>query len=337
MIGPPGGRWTDANGAPLNAGLVYVYLAGTTTPDVSYPTYDDAVAGTNANANPVVLSSAGMAQIWLQARPDVLYKIVVKDSTAATTYQTVDDYNPSLAFPIPSLDQWVKETNAVAYSSTVLFTVTGIDVTSRYVPGRRVKVAVTAGTLYGTVSDSSFSTNTTVRVVMDSGVLDSGLSSVYYGLLTPTTQGTSPPSLGDRKTLMSAYTAGAQAVTTGAFRKLTFDTKTKDVLTEYDAVTNNRWTPLYQSSAAYNQAYLITAQAKFASSITSAEIAIYKNGSAIRTAKANQGLAGSTLSITAVEEGQASTGNYYEIFVQVSGNTDITGGSANTFFHVARI
>lgn len=336
IVQPPGGRWTDANGDPLNGGKVYVYLAGTTTATDSYPTYADAIAGTNANANPVVLSAAGAAQIWLQA--DRLYKIVVKDSTDATTLQTVDSYSPAVASPAPGADQWVKETNAVVYASTVTFTVTGIDVTSRYVKGRRLKVAVTAGTLYGTVSESSFSTNTTVRVVLDSGTLDSGLSAVYYGLLSSKVQGTTPPAYGDRQTVVKAYSTATQTVASGSFVKVQFDTETIDSLSEYDSATNYRWTPTYQSAAAYSQAYLMTAKVTITSSITSAELQIIRNGTTVvALAKANQGIANSTLAVTCVEEGQGSTGNYYEVQVKVSGNTDLTAGAGNTYFHVVRV
>lgn len=79
----------DSDGVPLDGGFVYVYDAGTTTPKDSYPTYDDAVAGTNANANPVELDSSGRANIWISGNA----KITVKDSALATIY-TEDDINP---------------------------------------------------------------------------------------------------------------------------------------------------------------------------------------------------------------------------------------------------
>lgn len=44
------------------------YIAGTSTPIDTYPTEADALAGTNANANPVVISSDGrIPAIWLTA------------------------------------------------------------------------------------------------------------------------------------------------------------------------------------------------------------------------------------------------------------------------------
>lgn len=70
----------------------------------------------------------------------------------------------------------------VSYASATSFTVAGVDVTAAYHIGRRVKiVASTPGTIYGTISNSTFSTNTTVTVVWDSGSLSNEAITVYLG------------------------------------------------------------------------------------------------------------------------------------------------------------
>jgi len=66
---------------------LYTYEPGTTTAKSTYPTQDDATALTNANANPVVLDSAGYAQVWLSNQ----YKMALKSSDDATTYYTEDE------------------------------------------------------------------------------------------------------------------------------------------------------------------------------------------------------------------------------------------------------
>lgn len=86
LLGFPGIRWVDANGKPLNGGLIYTYAQGTSTAKASYPTKADADAGTNALSNPVVLDSGGQKQIWL----DGTYKIIVKNAQGVTV-QTVDE------------------------------------------------------------------------------------------------------------------------------------------------------------------------------------------------------------------------------------------------------
>ena len=75
-----------------------------------------------------------------------------------------------------------------AYASATSFTIAGVDVTSQYHTGRRIKLtAPTPGTIYGTISTSSFSTNTTVNVTWDSGSLSSeAITYVYLGALSKT-------------------------------------------------------------------------------------------------------------------------------------------------------
>jgi len=73
-----------------------------------------------------------------------------------------------------------------AYASSTSFTIAGVDVTSAYHVGRRVKVvASTPGTIYGSITATSFSTNTTVTVAWDSGSLsDEAITSVHIGAIS---------------------------------------------------------------------------------------------------------------------------------------------------------
>jgi hypothetical protein len=70
----------DANGNPVAGGLLYTYEAGTTTPAT---TYSD-VGLTVANANPVVLDSAGRATVFLT--PGSSYKFLLNTSAGATVW-----------------------------------------------------------------------------------------------------------------------------------------------------------------------------------------------------------------------------------------------------------
>jgi len=86
--------------------------------------------------------------------------------------------------------EWLAYGDAPTYVSATQFTVPG-NLTARYTVGRRIRAFVTAGTLYGTISSSAFTSLTTVGVTWDSGNLDSGLSEVDVGMLNPAN-----PSLG---------------------------------------------------------------------------------------------------------------------------------------------
>ena len=72
-----GWQFFDSNGVPLAGGLLYTYAAGTTTPQATYTTS----AGSIANANPIVLDSAGRTanEIWLTDGSS--YKFILKTST----------------------------------------------------------------------------------------------------------------------------------------------------------------------------------------------------------------------------------------------------------------
>ena len=69
----------DNNANPVSGGKLYTYVAGTTTPQA---TYSD-VNLTVANANPVVLDSAGRATVFLSGSS---YKFVLKDSDDVTIW-----------------------------------------------------------------------------------------------------------------------------------------------------------------------------------------------------------------------------------------------------------
>jgi hypothetical protein len=86
-----GWQFFDNLGIPLAGGLLYTYTAGTTTPQATYTSS----AGTIANANPIVLDSAGRTtnQTWLTV--GVAYKLVLQTAAAVTigTYDNISGIN----------------------------------------------------------------------------------------------------------------------------------------------------------------------------------------------------------------------------------------------------
>ena len=74
-----------------------------------------------------------------------------------------------------------------AYASGTSFTIAGVNVTSFYHASRRVKaIGSSTGTIFGTISSSSFSTNTTVNVTWDSGSLSNESIVIYLAILSQT-------------------------------------------------------------------------------------------------------------------------------------------------------
>jgi len=86
-------QFFDTDGEVLNGGSVYIYSPGTTTLLDTYPTSADALAGTNANPNPITLDSAGRPSSGgnpIDIYVTQSYKMVVKNASGATI-RTIDN------------------------------------------------------------------------------------------------------------------------------------------------------------------------------------------------------------------------------------------------------
>ncbi len=77
-------QWFDNNGIVLAGGKLYTYIAGGTTPQATYTSE----TGGSANTNPVVLDSAGRANVWMT--PGVSYRFDMKTSAGVLLW-TVDN------------------------------------------------------------------------------------------------------------------------------------------------------------------------------------------------------------------------------------------------------
>lgn len=174
----------DINGLPANGGKIFTYAAGSTTKKT---TFTDST-GLVANSNPIILNARGEPSpgIWLSEGSS--YKLVFTSSTDSDPPASpivIYDNISGVGDNNISIDQWVSSNLTPTYISATSFTVPG-DQTSNFQVGRRVKATITAGTVYGYILTSVFTTLTTVTLTMDTGqVLDSGLSAVQLGLLTP--------------------------------------------------------------------------------------------------------------------------------------------------------
>jgi len=180
----------DGNGDPYVGAQLFVYEAGTST---KYTVTQDQ-AGASNHANPIILNSSGMVAngagaaqaMWQEAGQEI--KLVLAPSTdtdppvaAIRTYDNIPGINDGTDI----ISQWVLG-GTPTYIDATNFSVVG-DLTSTYHVGRRIKVNVTAGVLYGIITETAYTTLTTVTVFLeDSGSLDSGLDTVWYSLLSVT-------------------------------------------------------------------------------------------------------------------------------------------------------
>lgn len=87
-VGGAAAQFFNNDGVPLAGGLIYSYLAGTSTPETTYTT----ISGSIAHTNPIVLDSAGRVpggEIWLTE--GTVYKFILRDSvgTLLGTYDNI--------------------------------------------------------------------------------------------------------------------------------------------------------------------------------------------------------------------------------------------------------
>jgi len=184
-----GRQFLDANGDPYSGAKLFTYLEGTSTKQTV--TKDE--AGLSNHTNPIILNSkgepadaGGSAQaIW---QPDgTAIKLVLAPSTdtdppvsAIASWDNLEGINDTVGSGGSS--EWV-EGSTPTYVNATSFTLVG-DQSSTYHIGRRIKTTNSGGTVYSIITAVAYTTLTTVTVENDSGSLDSGLSAVYYSLLS---------------------------------------------------------------------------------------------------------------------------------------------------------
>lgn len=128
------------------------------------------------------------------------------------------------------------------YASGTSFTIAGTNVTAVYHAGRRLRaVGSGTGTIYGTISSSSFSTNTTVNAVWDSGSLSNETLVISLSQIPVT--GAPVPGAGIASPAVSTWTP-----TDASGASLTFGTVSANY-TRYGNVVVASATLIYPSTA----------------------------------------------------------------------------------------
>ena len=103
------------------------------------------------------------------------------------------DQSQSLAYPLPlpatnapqtpsAVGGWTATGDTWTYASASSFTISGVDRTSIFTPGTRIKATNNSTTFYGTVINSTFSTNTTVTLFPngDYSLANSSITAPFY-------------------------------------------------------------------------------------------------------------------------------------------------------------
>jgi hypothetical protein len=174
-------QFFDSSGNPASGAFLFFYAAGSSTKQNTY----NSSAGSVANSNPITLNSRGEtgAEVW--GTVGQTYKIVLAPSTDAdppvSPIWTEDNIAP-INDTTSAVDEWVDSGLTPTFIGASSFSFAG-DQTTRYTIGDRLKFTVTAGTVYGRITNSAFTTLTTITLQMDgTQALDSGLSAVAVSI-----------------------------------------------------------------------------------------------------------------------------------------------------------
>lgn len=184
-----GAQFFDNNGGMLSGGLIYTYLAGTTTPAVTY----NSNLGTVALANPIVLDSSGRiptGEIWLPY--GVGYKFVAKTATNVLigTYDNI---------PTATLPPIVNDAVSISYEPSVevlagnfivgnLYQITSVGNTNFQLIGASSN---TVGVIFTATGVGSGTGKATVSRVLQNRLMDSYSLKDFGGICNGTTDDTS--------------------------------------------------------------------------------------------------------------------------------------------------
>lgn len=133
-------QFFDNNGDPLAGGKLYTYEPGTSTPKA---TYTDQGGGT-PNANPVILDSAGRADVWLIGS----YKFRLDDSSDVTIW-TVDNINTGGGAGWAKTSESTVSTTLSASNGQSILTASGLIPDNVRVIGVYVEITTTFGNTNG--------------------------------------------------------------------------------------------------------------------------------------------------------------------------------------------
>lgn len=182
FLSPFGNTPVTVGGIPVVGGSIKTYLAGTSTPA---ETFTDNTGGTSQGVS-MTLNEYGLPEngpVWMLGGQPLKFRFFNALGVSILTDQ--DDIS-GIGDTASAVEQWTLYGAAPTYISATSFSVAG-DQTNIFQSKRKLESINSGGTTYSTIATSSFGAGiTTVTVTNTSGVLDSGMSSVSYGLLSVT-------------------------------------------------------------------------------------------------------------------------------------------------------
>lgn len=166
----------DNNQIPMVGGRLFTWNVGSTS---KATTHKDA-GGVSQHTNPIILNARGEPPAPIYLSDGVTYRMGLAPANdfSDPPQSLIRDIDTITGVNDPQsalFSEWVPSGLTPTFVSTTSFTVPG-DQTTNLHPGRRIRTSDTGGADFGEIIESVFGSLTTVTVLLDSGVLDSGLS-----------------------------------------------------------------------------------------------------------------------------------------------------------------
>jgi hypothetical protein len=202
-----------------------------------------------------------------------------------------------------------------------------------YLPSANTVAIQTAGVTGLSISSSQVVTLANALAVTSGGTgvtTSTGTGAVVLGT-SPTITGATITVAATAAPAFSAYMSTNQTVTTNTYTKAALNTEEFDTNSNFDSVTNYRFTP---TVAGY---YQINAGVSFSTTVTYAQILIYKNGASYKYNFSQLSAGNYTQNISSIVYCNGST-DYIELYGYMLASTPTFGGGiAATWFNGAMV
>lgn len=179
--------FVEGGNTPASGGLLFTYVAGSSTKTT---VYKDS-AGAAQHTNPIVLDSGGNlpngSEIWIPTGVtiDVVFAPSNDTDPPGSPYRTLNNLPGINDVSSSNAIEWLSGPSPTFISGTQ-FSLAG-DQSNTFKNGRRIRTQNTGGTVYGRITSIVVAAgSTSVNTVGDGGSsLDSGLNATAYSILDP--------------------------------------------------------------------------------------------------------------------------------------------------------
>ena len=157
----------NSGNSRIDAIILYIDLGVSANSDISNVALLSSIEGTPAGSPTAPTDAAIQSEIGASNPFIRIADVTVANGASSILNASIADKRINTVIGSPRIDGWTPSQYRWVYASASSFTVTGIDVTSIYRTGTKLRWKQGGSYKYGYVASSSFSTNTTVNIAVN--------------------------------------------------------------------------------------------------------------------------------------------------------------------------